>query len=147
MDSSLAISTTIARPADAVYELFCAVERIPEWVRIVRSVCVRARDAAGRAQEVAYLATLDRGLIGYTLHYSYRPRDRSLSWTTVSDGRVQVLGYATFEPMGPRATLVTYDLIIARGGDALPAWSDPTYEAHAPSAALCDFRDFATRAL
>jgi hypothetical protein len=30
---------------------------------------------------------------------------------------------------------------------ALPAWSDPMFECHAPSASLLDFRDFVLRAL
>src|SRR5688572_6382182 len=70
------LTVALPRPADQCYELFCNVERIPEWLQVVRSTIVRRKDRLGRPREVSFLARLQRATIGYTLSYAYRSGER-----------------------------------------------------------------------
>lgn len=137
------LTVALPRPADACYELFCDVEKIPEWLGVVSSAVVRRRDRLNRPREVAFLARLRRASIGYTLHYSYRSGERWVGWRTSEDASITVAGFGAFSPLGEKACLMTYALSINMGG--LPGWSDPGFEGHAPSGAMSDFRDFVMR--
>jgi uncharacterized membrane protein len=135
----------LTRPADPCYELFCDVERIPEWLAVVRSAMVTSRDARGRASEVAFLARLEHATIGYSCKYRYHTRDRRIAWRTPEGSRITIGGFAEFQPLGDKACMMTYSLDLDLPG--LPEWSDPFFAGHAASATLSDFRDYVTRAL
>lgn len=139
------LSIALARPADQCFALFCDVERIPEWLAVVRSSVVTARDTRGRATQVAFLARLEHATIGYTCRYRYHQKDRRTAWSTPESSRITVRGFAQFQPLGDRACMMTYGLNLDLPG--LPGWSDPFFAGHAASASLSDFRDFVSRAL
>lgn len=105
-DSELVV--TIPRSARACYELFADVERLPEWLPIIKSAAVRQRDEHERAIEVAYMATHDRSTVGYRLRYIYSERDLSMSWLTVAGSSIQISGSVQFTPMGEKACLMRY---------------------------------------
>src|SRR5262245_12816997 len=86
-------SIALSRPADPCFELFCDVERTPEWLAVVRSAVVTARDTRGRASQVAFLARLEHATIGYTCRYRYHARDRRVAWTTPESSRITVRGF------------------------------------------------------
>jgi len=137
------MSTTIPRSAEACHRMFCAVERTPEWLKILRSAVVTERDDRGRARRVAFLARLRHGTIGYSLHYRYR--DLRVSFATPLRSELRVHGYAQFFPLGGDGCLMTYGLEVTKRG--LPPFDDSHFEAHAPSAVLADFRDFVLNAV
>lgn len=142
------LSIALPRPADDCYDLFCEVERIPEWLTVVRSAVVTKRDSKGRARDVAFLARLEGATVGYTCRYRYAPIDRRVAWATADEASICVQGFAQFEPLGERACLLTYSLDLDLGAaGALPAWGDPMFAGHAASATMSDFRDFVLRTL
>jgi uncharacterized membrane protein len=138
------LSVTLPRPAGPCYELFCDVERVPQWLGVVRSAIVVARDAHGRPRDVSFLASLQRATVGYTCRYRYHVGERRVAWATRDDVSTRVRGFAQFQPLGELACLMTYALELDLGS-ALPGWADAQFAEHAPSSALADFRDFVTR--
>jgi uncharacterized membrane protein len=143
--AQLPLTTAIGRPARVCYELFCDAERVPEWLRVVRSARVRERNRGGRPTVVTFLAELERATVGYTLDYAYRERDLGVSWSTASDGNLLVAGWAQFTPLGPAAALMTYQLVLDTEC-AAATWLDPFFDGHPASSVMSDFRDFAIRA-
>ncbi len=142
------LTMSLPRGADASYALFCDVERIPEWLTVVRSAVVTRRDTKRRARDVAFLARLERATVGYTCRYRYNSADRRIAWATPDDASICVQGSAQFTPLGEHACLMTYFLDLDLGdAGALPNWSDPMFEGHAASATMSDFRDFVTRVI
>ena len=139
------LTVALPRQADQCYELFCNVERIPEWLQVVRTAVVRKRDRLNRAREVSFLARLERATIGYTLTYAYRSGERWLGWRTPDDSSITVAGFGQFSPLGERSCLMTYALTLEMG--ELPGWDDPMFQGHAASASLSDFRDYVIRTL
>jgi uncharacterized membrane protein len=140
------LSVAIPRPATECYRLFAEVERIPEWLSVVRSAVVTDRDRAGRPRTVAFLARLLRSALGYSCRYRFNARRRTVSWATDRDSTVTIKGFAQFAPMGTSACLMTYSLEIEKG-KVLGEWEDTFFANHASSAALNDFREFAIRVL
>jgi uncharacterized membrane protein len=138
------LSVTLPRAADLCYELFCDVERIPQWLTVVRSAIVVDRDHLGRPREVSFQASLHRATIGYTCRYRYHLKDRRVAWSTRDDTKLRIRGFAQFQPLGETACLMTYALDVDLGS-LLPTWTDPQFNEHAPSSALADFRDFVSR--
>ncbi|MSP15663.1 MAG: hypothetical protein EXR73_03445 [Myxococcales bacterium] len=142
------LSVAIPRPADACYRLFADVERIPEWLSVVRSAYVSRRDQKGRAREVAFLARLRGATVGYTCRYRHHEEDLLLAWSTTPGSSLAVQGFGQFVPLGDRAALMTYSLELDLGpAGSLPGWHDSFFDGHAASSAMSDFRDFAQRAL
>lgn len=141
------LSVTLPRPAEECYALFCDIERLPEWLAVIRSAVVTRRDLDDRPRQVSFLARLERATVGYTCTYRYRHSDLAVSWSTPAGSGIRVEGYARFVPLGESACLMTYSLVLDLGESGLPGWADPFFEAHAASATLNDFRDFATREL
>lgn len=138
------LSTTLPVAAGLGYELFADVEAIPGWLSIVRSVRVVARTAEGRARRVSFMAALERGTIGYTVDYAFDDLLCRVTWATRSDSSIQVAGEARFAPLGDRACMMYYRL-----GLSLPSvgeWGDPSFDGHAASAVVHDFRDHVRRA-
>jgi uncharacterized membrane protein len=141
------LAVALPRPAIACYALFCDVERIPAWLGVVRCVHVTRRDHENRAQDVAFLCRLERATIGYSCRYEYAVAERHVRWSTRPGTAIQVRGAATFHPLGAEACLMTYELDIDLGAPGLPAFCDPLFDGHAPSASLADFRDYVLRVL
>src|SRR5262245_18600017 len=140
------LTVSLPHAADACYELFCDVERVPTWLSVVHSAVVTERDDEDRARRVAFMASLRRASIGYTCSYRYRPDELRCSWTTSPRSSIVVRGSAQFQPVAANACLLTYALDL-RVGRGLPPFADPTFAAHASSATLADFREFAIRML
>jgi hypothetical protein len=141
------LSTTLPVSARTAFDLFCAVERTPEWVSVIRSTQVLERTPGGLPQRAAFLAILEQATIGYTLRYEYDPDPGQLrlSWTNDPGGGVAVTGCAQFSPLSHRTSLMHYQLNLRLR--SLPAWGDPFYDGHAASTVLGDFRDFVNRNL
>lgn len=141
------LTTTLPVSAERAFELFCALQRAPEWVSVLRSVQILERDPRGYPQRAAFLAELERGTIGYTLRYRAYPEKLSLTWESEPDGAVIVCGRAQFSPLGPKASMLHYQLQLDVPSGALPAWGDPFFDGHAASAVIADFRDFVHRSV
>jgi hypothetical protein len=137
------LTVVLPESADACYELFCDVSRVPEWLPVVSTAVITQGDAAGRAKKVAFQASLQRATVGYTCLYRYRPEEWMISWATPARASIVVRGMAQFQPIAG-GCLMTYalELKIGRG---LPAFADATYATHASSAALAQFAAFARR--
>jgi ribosome-associated toxin RatA of RatAB toxin-antitoxin module len=138
------LSVALSRSADECFQLFSQVDRIPEWLSIVRSAVITRRDHHGRAVEAWFIARLERAAIGYRCRYRYNARKRTVNWGTEPGASVYMKGYASFVPLGPKACLMTYALEVDLG-DALPAWSDASFQANAASSAINDFHEFVQR--
>jgi uncharacterized membrane protein len=146
MDPQIEIlSTTVPVSAERAFELFCDLRRAPEWVSVVRSVQILAEDSRGYPTRVAFLAVLERATIGYTLTYRPNPDKLSVSWESEPDGSVIVRGRAEFSPLGPKASMLHYQLQLDVPAGTLPSWGDPFFDGHAASAVIGDFRDFVHR--
>ena len=139
------LSVTLPRSAEFCYQRFCDLERIPEWLTIIRSATVTDREITDRPKAVAFLCSLHRATVGYTLEYSYHDRERRIAWTTPRRASLRVRGFAHFQELGPRACLMTYALDLALG-KGMPRFEDGAFAAHATSASMNDFRDFVLRA-
>jgi len=134
---------TILRSARACYELFADVERLPEWLPIIRSARVRQRDEHERAIEVAYMATLDRATVGYRLRYLYSERDLSMSWCTVPESNFHISGAVQFRPLGDKACLMRYH--VTADFSAIGGFGDIRFDRQQASAVIAEFRDFMQR--
>lgn len=141
------LSVALPRPAAACYALFCDVERTPEWLSVIRSAVVTESDGRGRARRVAYQVGLKRASIGYSCVYGYHESERRVSWSTSERSSILVRGFAQFQSLADRSCLMSYGLEVDLGSLGLPAFDDAQYDAHAASASLSDFRDFAIRSL
>lgn len=111
----------------------------------MKSARVLSWHATGRPKRAAFLARLQNGAIGYTLHYHYNEREKTVSWGTAPGSMTLVAGRAQFIPLGDRATLMQYQLMLELPEDALPPWEDPFFSGHATSVVMNDFRDYVTR--
>jgi uncharacterized membrane protein len=138
------LSVTLPRSADSCYSLFSDVARTPEWLSILRSATVTERDHRGRPRAVAFLCSLRRASVGYTLSYKFVRAERRVTWTTRPRSSLRVRGAAHFQPLGPSSCLMTYGLDLSFGGGALH-FDDVAFSSHPTSATLADFRDFVLR--
>lgn len=136
------LSTSLSIPANEAYSLFCDLEAIPEWMPIIRSARVVARDREERPAAVAFLAELERATMGYTLHYRYS--ELQLEWSTARGASTRIHGRARFQPAGERSCLFHYQLAM-EASSSLPAWGDSMYNGHPASAVVSDFRAFVDR--
>ncbi len=141
------LTVALPRQAGACYDLFCDIERVPEWMSIVRSAAVTTRDRHGRPRDVAFLARLRGATIGYSLSYRYRSMDRWLGWSTPGTSSMTILGCAQFTPLGEKSCLMTYSLFLDLASGGVPSWGDPQFDNHAASTAMIDYRDFVMRTL
>jgi hypothetical protein len=140
------LSVALPRPAEWCFALFADIERTPEWLSIVRCAVVTERDLIERPRKVAFLCSLQRATVGYTLTYRYRSADCRIAWSTPRRSSLKVRGSVQFQPLSSQACLMTYclDLAFGRG---LPRFEDAAFAAHATSATMHDFRDYVMRAL
>jgi hypothetical protein len=141
------LTSTLPLSATAAYEMFCEIDRVPEWLSVARSARVLEWDDMDRPLRVAFRAEVQRGLVGYTLHYTYCSDRLEVSWTTHSSCGTKVAGSARFTPLGPKACMIHYELIDDLAGGKLPEWDDPFFESHAASAVVAGFRDWIKRQL
>jgi hypothetical protein len=138
------LSTSLPVNVRDAYDAFCDVEASPRWVSVVRSARVLSWTQSGRPKRAAFMARLQNGAIGYTLHYRYNERERIVSWGTAPESMTLVAGRAHFIPLGDRATLMQYQLALELPENALPPWEDPFFSGHATSVVMNDFRDYVT---
>ncbi len=143
LDSELAV--TVPRPARACYELFADVERLPEWMPMIRSVRVLDRDKFERPGQVTFTATLPRATLTYRLRYFFSERDLSMRWTTLPDSGIRISGCVSFTPLGESACLMRYaiDSDFTSAGVELGS----TCFDRRPTAIIAEFRDFAQRSI
>ena len=143
LPTSSEVSTTLPVSAATAYEIFTDVVQTPRWLPVVQSAKVLERSVNGRPARVAFMGKLERGSLGYTLHYRYDDKNLLVSWQTPETSSVVLAGEARFMPLSPKACLMVYRLAIE-----LPmtvGWSDPAYEGHPASAVVADFREHLKR--
>jgi uncharacterized membrane protein len=138
------LSTTIPASAAEAYALMSQSERTPEWMGVVRSARTLTRYLDGRPEKVAFMVNLTRASMGYTLRYTYDDKDLVLAWSTAEGAKTVVVGSARFQPLGPRACLLHYEIELNKHS-SLPAWGDDMYNGHPASSVISDFRDFVQR--
>src|SRR5262245_36238341 len=138
------LSTSLPINARAAYETFCDAESIPRWLSVVTSVHVLRRNPDGRVSQAAFVGRMRLRPIRYSLFYRYAEPDLAVTWSTEPASSVLVAGRAQFLPLGERATLMQYQLILELGEDDLP-WEDPFSGGHATSLVMNDFREYVIR--
>ena len=109
------------------------------------SVRVLGRNPGGRAARAAFIARLQNSAIAYTLFYRYDDAQRSVAWGTDPGSLTLVSGRAQFIPLGDRATLMQYQLVLELPDYALPPWEDPFFSGNATSVVMNDFREYVIR--
>ena len=104
----------IAAPAQRCFDVATDFEQYPRWARDVKRATVVSRDADGRAEQVAFRAAALGKSVEYTLGYDYSDAPHSFSWRLVEGGLLlrRLDGTYRFEPEGPDATRVHYDLVV-----------------------------------
>lgn len=137
------ITTTLSVAAHTGYREFSDLEKLLSWLPILQSVRVDSRAATGDPERVVFVGRHARGTVEYALTYRFEPEQMRIRWTTTPDAQVAVSGWAKFTPLAPTVCLMEYQLYVDRRD--LPAWSDPFFENHAPSAVLHHFRDYINR--
>ncbi len=143
--SSEVLSASLPVNAAAAYQAFCDTESIPRWLSVVHSVRVLGRTPAGRAARAAFVARLQNSAILYLLFYRYDDARREVSWGTAPGTPTLLAGRAQFVPLGERATLMEYQLVLELPDGILPPWEDPFFSGHATSVVMNDFRDYVIR--
>ncbi|MFI7669007.1 SRPBCC family protein [Nocardia sp. NPDC049526] len=106
-------SIIIDAPSQQVMSVIADLESYPEWVSAAKTVEVLEKSADGRARIARFV--LDAGVVKdtYVLSYTWRPDDKSVTWTLIS-GELQKAQDGTYElvdqPDG--TTEVTYELTV-----------------------------------
>jgi uncharacterized membrane protein len=139
------LTITLPVRCAVAYEAFCRAEAIPSWLSIVRSVRVLSRTPSGRPARAAFIGRLPSRVVGYTLFYRYSETDRIVWWGTAPGSAMILAGRAQFLPLGERATLMQYQLVLELPEGALAPGDDPFAGGHATSAVMNDFRDYVIR--
>lgn len=139
------VSITLPVRSSVAYDAFCRAEAIPAWLSIVRSVRVLARTPDGRPARAAFIGRLPTRVVGYTLFYRYSDAERVVWWGTAPGSAMIMAGRAQFLPLGERATLMQYQLVLELPDGALAPGDDPFAGGHATSAVMNDFRDYVIR--
>ena len=136
-----AVRLGVLRPAEFCYEVFCDVTRMTSWISVLRSVSVRTRHDDGKPREVAFLASLDRATLGYTLTYSYDDRECRVAWCPQPDSGVKVEGWVKFRPLTPDTCVMICRSWIDPAS-SLPSANDPLVEANVPLELASRFRSY-----
>ncbi len=137
------VSTTLSVGAGVAYEVFTDAIEIPRWLPLVQTSRIVARGADGRPEAVTFTRRLERGSLGYTLHYTYDASARTVSWTTPEASNVVLSGEARFVPLSSRACLMLYRLVIE-----LPIVDDlleSELDRHPASHVVAEFREHLRR--
>lgn len=107
-------SALVDAPPDEIYALMVDYDRLPDWMRSVRSARGLEKDEQGRAVEVAYEVDVRVGLVHYTLRHTYDEPRRISSVYVEGDFR-DCSGQWTFKPAGEGRTEVRFELRIDPG--------------------------------
>ena len=136
-------TTTLPISCGQAFDLFADAARTAEWLPIIRRAHVLRRDEQERPTRVSYLANVDRGLLGYTLHYTYDTSARVVRFHTRADAGLRIEGTAHFTPLGDAACMMQYQLSVRV--PVVESWTDPFFDSHPGSAVVHAFRDYAKR--
>jgi hypothetical protein len=139
------LSLTVHRPARECFSLFSFAERMPEWLRAVRTADVLARDPVGRPMRACFMASLERASVGVTLSYRYSRRGLHVAWATGEGSAIRMHGFARFQPLELRSCHMTLCLGVDTG--SLPRFADEPFALNPAATAIADFRDYAARVL
>jgi uncharacterized membrane protein len=139
------LSLTVHRPARECFSLFSFVERVPEWLRAVKSAYVVMRDSIGRPVRAQMMAGLNRATVGFSLNYRYSRRGLHVAWSTPEGSGLKMHGFVRFQPLELRSCLMTLCLGVDTGG--LPEFADEPFQMDPAATAIADFRDYAVRVL
>jgi len=137
------VSTTLTVSAQTAYEVFTDAIEIPRWLPIVQTARVLTRGEDGRPKRVLFTRKLERGSLGYTLHYTYDVDALTVSWTTPDGSNVVMSGEARFVPLSSRACLMLYRLVLD-----LPIVDDlinSELDKHPASLVVAEFREHLRR--
>lgn len=143
-DDDRELVVTIPRPARACYELMADVSRLTEWLPVIRSVRVLARDQHDRPLEAAFTAQMDRATVGYRLKYTFSDRALSMRWSTVPGSMFQVSGSVSFTPLGDKAALMRYQIDTDFSSIGV-GFEEQRFDVQQASSVIAEFRDFAQR--
>ena len=137
------VSTTLTVSAQTAYEVFTDAVEIPRWLPIVQTARVLERGPDSRPLRVAFTRKLERGSLGYTLHYNYDVTSLTASWSTPDSSNVVMSGEARFVPLSSRACLMLYRLVLE-----LPIVDDlinSELDKHPASLVVAEFREHLRR--
>ena len=103
----------VEAPADRCYDVAIDFESYPEWLRDVKEAKIVEVDGEGRGLRVEFRAAALGKSIRYVLEYDYADAPNSFSWKFAEGDMLRRLdGTYRFEPEGPGATRVFYDLAV-----------------------------------
>ena len=104
-------STEIEAAPAEIMAVITDYEAYPEWAG-VQEAEILERDAKGRPNQVRMRVSQMGFEARYVLTYTYAPKDRGLSWTTVEASGVlkDIQGEYVLEPLDDGGTAVTYRL-------------------------------------
>jgi ribosome-associated toxin RatA of RatAB toxin-antitoxin module len=127
----------ISRSAERCFDLFCVVERTPEWLPDCRRARVRHFDASGRPLVADYMAGAARGGYLYAMHYEYDLEALAVTWESEDPtGTRKVRGSARFLAMGPGVCRLLYETSV-EVSDRMPPWAREAQFDH-PAAEICE---------
>jgi len=99
--------------ADRCYDVAIDFESYPEWLRDVKEAKILEVDDEGRGLRVEFRAAALGKSIRYVLEYDYTSAPNAFSWRFAEGDMLRRLdGTYRFEPEGPAATRVFYDLAV-----------------------------------
>jgi hypothetical protein len=135
------VSTTLSVSAGAAFEVFADAIEIPRWLPLVQTARVLKTREDGRPSRVAFTRKLERGSLGYTLEYQYRPDAYMVTWSTPMTSNVVLSGEAKFVALSSRACLMLYRLVLD-----LPIVDDlNSNDGHPASLVVAEFREHLRR--
>jgi hypothetical protein len=137
------VSATLPVGAGTAFEAFADVSQTPRWLSIVQSARVVRFDDDGRPTSVAFLARLERGIIGYSLAYRWDPTDLTVAWTTPDGATIHISGDCRFSPLSSRACLMHYRLSLELPFDT--DWAGVGYAGNAAATVASEFREHLRR--
>jgi len=137
------VSTVLPVAAPVAFEIFADVVETPRWLSVVQSAHVIDRGDDTRPRRVAFLTRLRRGTLGYALDYEYDLDRLAIRWTPPEESATQITGEAQFVELQAQTCLLNYRISIELPFPA--AWADPSYDGHAASAVVSQFREYLRR--
>jgi len=137
------VSTVLPAAAAVAFEIFADAVEIPRWLNVVHSARVLERSSDQRARRVAFLTRLRGGTLGYVLDYDYDLDRTAIRWTTPDESETRIAGEAQFVELSPQACLLSYRIAIELPFQA--AWADASFDGHAASAVVSQFREYLRR--
>jgi uncharacterized membrane protein len=113
MTDSASERIQVEAAADRCWDVAVDFEEYPDWVRDVKEARILERDDEGRGKRVEFRAAALGKSVRYVLEYDYSEAPNAFSWKFVEGDMLRRLdGTYRFEPDGPSATRVQYDLAV-----------------------------------